>query len=133
MKGAYVLIINLKKDSTIQVGKLGKINFKKGIYAYVGSGMNNLEKRIERHFRLAKNKKGNVRWHIDYLLVNPDVRVVDVIPIESDRKIECEISQLLEKKALRTIPRFGSSDCRKGCKGHLHYFKTLKNLSFFRL
>ena len=116
MKGAYVLIINLKKDSTIQVGKLGKINFKKGIYAYVGSGMNNLEKRIERHFRLAKNKKGNVRWHIDYLLVNPDVRVVDVIPIESDRKIECEISQLLEKKALRTIPGFGSTDCKKGCK-----------------
>lgn len=123
MKGAYVLIINLNKDSTIQIGKLGRVKFEKGLYAYVGSALNNLEKRIKRHLKLVKRKRGNVRWHIDYLLVDPNVDIVKTIHIESDRKIECKISQSLEKIAMKTISGFGSSDCNKGCKGHLHFIK----------
>lgn len=50
MKGSYCLIINIKKDTEIKIGKkLGFINFKKGCYVYVGSAMNCLEYRVKRH------------------------------------------------------------------------------------
>ena len=38
MKGSYILILNLENNKTIKVGKLRNIDFKKGIYVYVGSG-----------------------------------------------------------------------------------------------
>jgi Uri superfamily endonuclease len=66
MKGTYALIIELASDERISVGKLGKINFKKGYYLYVGSGQNSLEARIARHLRKRKKKF----WHIDYLLAS---------------------------------------------------------------
>jgi Uri superfamily endonuclease len=44
MKGCYCLIIKLNNDRTVKIGKkLGKIEFKKGYYVYVGSAMNSLE------------------------------------------------------------------------------------------
>ena len=49
MKGCYCLTIHLKNTKKIKVGKLGKINFKNGYYAYVGSAMNSLESRLKRH------------------------------------------------------------------------------------
>ena len=50
MKGTYCLIINLNNTSKIKIGKkLGKIEFDKGYYVYVGSAMNSLESRINRH------------------------------------------------------------------------------------
>jgi len=41
MKGAYCLVIELKKNSSIKIGALGTIKFKKGLYCYVGSALNN--------------------------------------------------------------------------------------------
>ncbi len=49
LRGVYCLIINLKEKSTIQVGKKGKINFEDGCYVYVGSALNSLTARINRH------------------------------------------------------------------------------------
>ncbi|MGZ7049923.1 MAG: GIY-YIG nuclease family protein, partial [Methanobacterium sp.] len=60
----YCLLINLNVDSEISVGKLGKLNFKKGFYVYVGSALNSIDARIKRHL---KNDK-KLFWHIDYLL-----------------------------------------------------------------
>lgn len=45
MKGTYCIIVNVKIDSQIKVGSLGKLKFAKGHYVYVGSALNNLEKR----------------------------------------------------------------------------------------
>ena len=64
MKGSYLLLIELKDKETIQIGKLGKIDFMKGFYVYIGSAINGLEQRINRHLR--KEKK--LHWHIDFLL-----------------------------------------------------------------
>jgi len=64
MRGTYAIIMELISDKRISVGKLGKINFKKGYYLYVGSGQNSLETRIARHLKKRKKKF----WHIDYLL-----------------------------------------------------------------
>lgn len=114
MKGAYILIIRLDRERTIRVGKR-RINFRKGFYCYVGSAMNSIEKRIERHKR--KNKK--MHWHIDYLLKHS--RIVGVKMFKSRTRNECRISKQIAKKADRSVDGFGCSDCK--CKSHLHYFR----------
>lgn len=110
MNGSYVLIMEMKEGKKISVGKLGPIDFKKGYYAYVGSAMNGLAKRIERH--LSNEKK--MHWHIDYLLKK--ARIIEIWILESDKKRECEIAEKLVEKLI-AIASFGSSDC--DCRGHL--------------
>ena len=128
MQGSYVLILKLKKNSEIKVGALGKIKFKKGFYCYIGSalGKGGIEKRIGRYERLNEKKKGRIKWHIDYLLINPNVSIYSILLFPSKRKIECRISKIFEKKADQSVRKFGSSDCR--CNSHLHYFSSEKNL-----
>ena len=60
-KGSYLLLLFLEKEKVLQVGKLGTFTFQKGWYCYVGSAMNNLQARIERHLKIEKK----LRWHID--------------------------------------------------------------------
>lgn len=112
MKGIYALIVNLEEDKNITVGKLGPLNFKKGYYIYIGSALNSLEGRINRHHR--KDKK--LRWHIDYLLEKANV--VDVLYRETGEKLECEFARKLEGRFSST-KGFGSSDC--SCRSHLFY------------
>ncbi|MDL2246246.1 GIY-YIG nuclease family protein [Methanobrevibacter sp. OttesenSCG-928-K11] len=117
MKGSYCLIIELKKDSKIKIGKLGYINFRKGFYVYIGSAMSSLESRIKRH--LSSNKKKH--WYIDYLLLNTNSQIKEVLFNISDSKIECDLAKLIGEKE-EEIMNFGSSDCK--CNSHLIYFKT---------
>lgn len=120
MKGSYCLIINIKKDTKIKIGKkLGFINFKKGTYVYIGSAMNSIESRVKRH--LSKNKKKH--WHIDYLLLNENSEIKKVYTKESDEKLECEIAKKIIKNE-KSITNFGCSDC--SCQSHLIYFKNFK-------
>lgn len=128
MKGAYVLILKLMKNSKIKIGKLGIMNFKKGYYCYVGSALGksiNLENRVRRHKKLIRNKIGKAKWHIDYFLKNLNVLLEGVILFPG--KNECEISKFFEEHADKTISKFGSTDCRK-CEGHFHYFKNIKKI-----
>jgi Uri superfamily endonuclease len=128
MKGSYILLIKLKKNSKIRIGKLGIIDFFRGYYCYVGSALGktiNLERRVARHKRLNEEKSGRLKWHVDYFLVNPNASIVKTIVIDTDERVECRISRMLERFASTSIPNFGSSDC--DCKGHLHYFKTKKS------
>ena len=120
-----MLILKVVKDIKPRIGKLGRIGFKKGFYCYVGSAIGksiNLENRLKRHFK----KKKKLRWHIDYLLANPNVLVDGAILFPSQKRMECFLSRKIEKRADGTIRKFGSSDCN--CKGHLHYFKNRKKL-----
>jgi sugar fermentation stimulation protein A len=123
MRGAYVLVIELKSKKSITVGSLGRIEFKKGFYCYVGSAIGNatIENRCKRH--LKKNKK--MKWHVDYL--RKKAKIIGIFAIPSKKKIECEIAKEISKKADNFIPRFGSSDCN--CKSHLFYFKDKSSLS----
>jgi Uri superfamily endonuclease len=124
VKGVYCLIINLTRNKTIKIGKLGSINFKKGYYCYVGSALNNLEKRIQRH----KSKKKKFHWHIDYFLKYG--KIIDVIKIETTKKIECSLSKKINNFADDRIKNFGCSDCR--CKSHLYFFNQKPNLPAFK-
>ena len=116
MKGCYCLIIHMNDTKSIKIGKLGKINFKKGHYIYVGSAMNSLEPRLKRHLR--EDKK--LHWHIDYLLKKSEI--TDII-FNENKKVECDISQYLSTKT-NGINGFGCSDCE--CESHLYYFKNRK-------
>ena len=112
MKGVYVLIISVGKDTKVNVGALGSIFFERGLYAYVGSAQNGLEKRVQRHLKKAKRKF----WHIDYLLDDDAVRVVKVFCKEADKSEECRNARKLSEKGI-AVKRFGCSDC--GCVSHL--------------
>jgi Uri superfamily endonuclease len=115
-KGSYVLVIRMDEDKDITIGKKGPAHFPGGFYCYVGSAMNNLEKRICRH--MSDRKKNH--WHIDWLLDH--ARITDVKSVESDRKIECDLNRDVAGIADDTpVKGFGSSDCRD-CKAHLHFF-----------
>jgi Uri superfamily endonuclease len=119
MKGSYILLIELPGDSRFHVGRLGEIAFHKGFYAYVGSALNNLEKRVERHL----NKEKKRFWHIDYLLERAEVR--GVFYIESGERMECQIAENLRACSL-PFKGFGSSDC--DCISHLFHSKNLEIL-----
>jgi Uri superfamily endonuclease len=112
MKGIYVLIITVARNISVKVGALGMVEFKHGLYAYVGSAQNNLNKRLERHQRLEKKKF----WHIDYLLANRQAKIVKIFHKKATRSEECRLSAQLSKNG-RSIVGFGSSDCN--CRSHL--------------
>jgi Uri superfamily endonuclease len=124
MKGTYTLVIFVKADTQIVIGRMGSRVFRKGYYTYTGSafgkGAHSLKGRIDRHLRKTKTK----RWHIDYLLCDCNAEVTCVVACHTRRKMECEVNRAL-KEQLRAeipVPGFGSSDCRKGCGSHLLFF-----------
>ena len=106
---SYILILRLDEGKTIEVGKLGRIEFKEGYYLYVGSAKNSL-KRIERHFKMDKK----LHWHIDYLSLNSQVMNAIIF----NKLQECEIADRLSKR-FKKIKNFGCSDCK--CLSHLFY------------
>ncbi len=114
LPGIYMLNIKIKKNTTISVGSLGNIDFKEGYYVYVGSALNNLKKRIDRHRR--KTKK--LKWHIDYLSQRAD-KIVGY-PIVTSKDMECRLAQKIKGIAHSYVKKFGASDCR--CVSHLFYF-----------
>jgi len=113
MKGCYILILRLSRDLTLRIGSLGHVELNAGYYIYVGSGMGNVLKRVERHFRKGKRR----RWHIDYLTEVADEMYALIIP--SDVKIECQIARFFACN-FRGIKGFGCSDC--SCESHLFYY-----------
>jgi len=112
MKGSYILLIKLSKNKTIEYGLNKKNYFKKGYYVYIGSALNGIENRINRHL---KSKK-KLHWHIDYLLQH--CKILDIFYKESNFREECDIANLFKKKFL-SIDNFGSTDCN--CNSHLFY------------
>ena len=109
----YILWIALDKDAQTKIGRLGRINFKKGFYLYVGSAKKNFKARIERH--LVKKKR--IFWHIDYLLFLNHTKIRQIWVTNKDK--ECQIAHFLYKKGYSFIDRFGSSDCN--CRSHLFF------------
>ena len=109
--GSYIIILCVKKAIVVNIGKIGRIDFNKGYYLYVGSAKTNLAKRIERH----KRRKKKIFWHIDYL--RDKAEFYTSLPIRSSVPLECHIADSLKGIADWTIDRFGSSDC--ACETHL--------------
>lgn len=120
MKGVYVLILRLDSEMDIQVGKLGKLHFKKGFYAYIGSAHGSGGfKRVKRHFNVADGKSNARKWHIDHIL--PYSEVVCAVLLPTSEALECTVAKTLGE-FLNEIPRFGCSDC--SCPTHLFFAET---------
>ncbi len=113
--GTYILVIHNDKTQKIEIGNLGKIEFKKGYYCYVGSALQSLSNRIGRHRRKIKK----FHWHIDYLLSR--TKIFKSVEIRTPDRIECEVADSLKTISAESIKNFGSSDCN--CNSHLFYFK----------
>jgi sugar fermentation stimulation protein A len=113
-RGSYLLLLDLRRDRRIQVGRLGRIAFKKGTYVYVGSAQRGLAARIARHLR---RRRKRFHWHIDYLRAACG-RVVG-LPIRSSRRQECEVARAVAAVLEPGPAGFGSSDCR--CATHLFW------------
>lgn len=115
-QGAYLLILECKKERNLTVGKLGGHTFTAGYYVYVGSAMKGLSARIDRH----KRKRKTFRWHVDYLAAVAD-RVI-ALPIRSSQRMECPMARRLSATMPSGPEGFGSSDCR--CASHLFWSPT---------
>ncbi|MDE1853290.1 MAG: GIY-YIG nuclease family protein [Thaumarchaeota archaeon] len=121
MKGVYVLLLECKRNFETNVGSLGKILFLRGNYAYVGSALNSLERRVERHGSRFKS----FHWHVDHLTLSKHVSLRFAIYAETDFNHECAIGQHISKVVhASAIPRFGSSDCKQHCRSHLFLLHT---------
>lgn len=126
-KGVYVLILKLNQESDIQIGKLGKLHFRKGFYAYTGSALGTGGfKRVERHFNVSTGKNPTRKWHIDYLL--PKSKIINAILLPTEDAIECKLARGLRKiSGISLIQGFGCTDCT--CETHLIYSENeLKSL-----
>lgn len=130
MRGAYLLILEIKQAAIIQIKSLGSVSFAPGEWVYVGSAMGNgstsLENRLLRHFR--DDKK--IYWHIDYLL-NTKAVITRALGIESKKHIECLLAQALsDHDDFLPGPRgFGSSDCRRGCSTHIYQYQGRQHIT----
>jgi len=129
MKGTYIIVIHLQENSKIIIGSLGKLDFIKGYYLYIGSAMGNkgsakLENRIKRHVSESNNK--NLFWHIDYLLVSKFCLITKIYLIPTIIRLECIISKEIFKASDNYIKNFGSSDCQ--CPSHLYYFTDFNGI-----
>ena len=123
--GVYTLLIELKQEIKIKVGKLGVYEFPKGIYTYTGSalgkGATDLRGRLQRHISITKNH----HWHIDYLLSADESHIKHIIFFETSRQEECNtVKELISLGGKVNVKGFGASDCRAGCNSHLLFFKN---------
>ena len=97
MAGSYVLLIKLPREKIITIGRLGTIQFPGGCYAYVGSAMNGLKARLDRHLRGDKK----LHWHIDYLL--QEATISNIVICETGDRIECAIARTLSRASLQLM------------------------------
>ena len=112
--GTYVLVLWLEQDRSMTIGRLGEVCFKRGLYFYVGSALQGIERRMRRH--LGKGKSSH--WHIDYLTKCATV-LGAVYILTREKDAECRVASSLCRR-FNSIPGFGSSDCR--CGSHLFWF-----------
>ncbi|WP_297003536.1 GIY-YIG nuclease family protein [Thalassospira sp. UBA848] len=113
--GAYVLVIELEDDLTLQNKRFNGITLAKGTYLYCGSanGPGGIAARVKRHCKATKKP----HWHVDELTSNGAGRVVSVLAVPGGN--ECVLRAALQEPDTQVpVPGFGSSDCHS-CLSHL--------------
>ena len=126
--GTYALWMLSAGNADIQIGRLGRLRTRPGLYVYVGSahGPGGLRARLSHHCRVSPRP----RWHIDYLRTVLAPRAVwytrDPLPREH------AWARLFAAAPESSMPlmRFGASDCR--CAAHLFFFARRPGLGEFR-
>jgi Uri superfamily endonuclease len=125
--GTYVLLLQAKTATAIQVGRWGNLQTRRGWYLYVGSafGPGGIRARVARHCRTEKS----LRWHIDYLR---QVTQLDTAWCHQgpERHEHSWAAALMTLPGAQAVTGFGCSDCR--CTSHLAYFGRRPDLHVFR-
>src|SRR3974390_2800075 len=116
VRGAYVLLIDLRETVTISIRGKPSALLAAGRYLYCGSakGPGGLRERLARHMRHGKSAP----WHIDQLTE----RGVIIASWSVPNGLQFELVAMLSPLPM-PIPGFGSSDCRR-CRSHLLYRPT---------
>jgi len=116
--GVYVLGLEVDEHlPELAVGQLGRFDFREGYYVYVGSALQGLHGRLERH---ARRRGKNKHWHIDYLVDRVRVSWIFVWPTQRD--LECRLSTSVKELSDSALRGFGCSDCQ--CDSHLYFFPS---------
>jgi Uri superfamily endonuclease len=118
--GHYILIVMLGQARWIPVGRLGMVPFAAGYYAYVGSALGGLGRRLARHLGPRPVRR---HWHIDHLLQFARPQWVVYAPMSSGK--ECPLTLQLSDD-LEGVAGFGASDCT--CPTHLFRSENLETL-----
>jgi len=117
--GTYALVFYSPAIFSVEVGRLGVLDFKKGYYVYVGSafGPGGISARLNRHLRIKKKK----HWHLDY--IRQYLKPADVWYSYDTQSLEHLWAEIISKnnKCTSSIKKFGCSDCK--CESHLFYFR----------
>jgi Uri superfamily endonuclease len=115
--GSYLLMLRLAASTQIQVGRLGRIEFRRGWYAYAGSafGPGGLAGRLRHHLRPVQKP----HWHIDYLRAH--ARLMEAWMVVGPPRREHDWAQVMAEGpgAGKQVRGFGCSDCQ--CPSHLLY------------
>jgi Uri superfamily endonuclease len=111
LKGVYAAFFQLEEEKSIEIGALGEKNFSPGLYVYLGSAMNSIESRLERHF----SSPENLHWHIDYF--SEEAEPVYWLAFPLDSSFECVLAESASKTG-EPVQDFGCSDC--SCDSHLY-------------
>lgn len=116
MRGVYTLYLSLPAETTITVGALSERRFEAGVYCYVGSAQNGVERRLQRHL----TGSGKTHWHIDYLRAHTEPVGWQVL--QGNSALECVLARFLAQHHER-VDGFGCSDC--DCRAHLFRLDAL--------
>lgn len=111
--GTYILVMEVTRSKQVEVGSLGLVTFKKGFYAYVGSALGGLRRRVIRYL----HGTGKPHWHVDYLLAQ--AHLAELLLYPAPERLECTLSRALARYLEPRVPGFGASDCL--CPTHLYY------------
>jgi len=119
------LFLENPSRQTLIVGRLGSLEFPVGTYAYVGSAMGGLSKRVQHYLKPIRKP----HWHIDTLI--PHFRLRELWLFPSSRRQECEIARFLSQTpGIIPVEGFGSTDCK--CSSHLFYLSNMKKAPLFK-
>jgi len=116
-RGIYTLILQLREDTSLKVGRLGILHLKSGYYAYTGSARGSGGfKRICRHLDVLCGRNMTRKWHIDHLLPITSFRCA--VASSTDQDLECAVARGIGITR-EHVPGFGCTDC--SCVSHLHF------------
>jgi len=115
--GTYALLLHAAEARPLEIGRLGRLELRRGFYVYVGSafGPGGLPARLRHHLKPATRP----HWHIDYL--RPATRLVEIWYSHDEAVQEHAWADGIRRMRSASIPLpgFGSSDCR--CPSHLSF------------
>jgi len=104
---SYIIILEVKQDVQLTIGSKTH-TLARGRYIYIGSA-NLWRPYLRLHRHMIKRKK--VKWHIDYLTINPDVNIQ--CGVLCYNMSENKLYNILIKLFKPIIKGFGCTDCKK--------------------